>query len=286
MKKKVIIGIIIALCIGGLATLGYIITNNVVNSKEGKKSQTNTEQNNNQENTNTTNQGDNKDTYQNVVLNSRVGLRILEKFNISNIYSDTLYNELDSNGFSNKAKLLYTYITIISNTEKYSGILRVSGEYAGNHITKADFEMVAKSLFGNDVKLEHGNVIGEKSYDATTGNYIIMPIGFAGESVNFTLEVPYEIKEYSDRVEVSFYRVYCNQYSDSENIDGKMYTKLFYDKNRAVEIENTDNEEMLDPTTQINYVNTKISSGSINKSKLDTRTYTLKNEDGNYVIVK
>ena len=149
MKKKAIIGVIIVLCVCGLACLGYIITNNIVNNEEPKNEivneNTNTD-NSNENNSNT----DTKNEYQNIVLNSRVGLRILEKFKISNIYSDMLYNEIDSNGLSNKAKLLFTYITIIADTDKYSGLLRVSEDYTGNYITKADFESVAKSLFGND----------------------------------------------------------------------------------------------------------------------------------------
>ena len=197
-----------------------------------------------------------------------------------------LYNEIDSNGLSNKAKLLFTYITIITDTDKYSGLLRVSEDYTGNYTTKADFESVAKSLFGKDTKLTHGNVVGENTYDKENENYVVMPIGFAGESIDFTLEVPYEIKEYNDRVEVSFYRVYCNQYTDTESIEGKMYTKLYYDKNRTIEIENTDSEEMLDPETQATYITNKINNGSIDKLKLETKVYTLKNEDGNYVIVK
>ena len=65
-----------------------------------------------------------------------------------------------------------------------------------------------------------------------------------------------------------------------------MYTKLYYDKNRTIEIENTDSEEMLDPETQATYITNKIDNGSIDKLKLETKVYTLKNEDGNYVIVK
>ena len=248
---------------------------------------TNVNENTNTDNSNENNSNtDTKNEYQNIVLNSRVGLRILEKFKISNIYSDMLYNEIDSNGLSNKAKLLFTYITIIADTDKYSGLLRVSEDYTGNYITKADFESVAKSLFGKDTKLTHGNVVGENTYDKENENYVVMPIGFAGESIDFTLEVPYEIKEYNDRVEVSFYRVYCNQYTDTESIEGKMYTKLYYDKNRTIEIENTDSEEMLDPETQATYITNKINNGSIDKLKLETKVYTLKNEDGNYVIVK
>ena len=285
MKRKAIIGVIIVLCVCGLACLGYIITNNIVNNEEPKNEivneNTNTD-NSNENNSNT----DTKNEYQNIVLNSRVGLRILEKFKISNIYSDMLYNEIDSNGLSNKAKLLFTYITIITDTDKYSGLLRVSEDYTGNYITKADFESVAKSLFGKDTKLTHGNVVGENTYDKENENYVVMPIGFAGESIDFTLEVPYEIKEYNDRVEVSFYRVYCNQYTDTQSIEGKMYTKLYYDKNRTIEIENTDSEEMLDPETQATYITNKIDNGSIDKLKLETKVYTLKNEDGNYVIVK
>lgn len=136
------------------------------------------------------------------------------------------------------------------------------------------------------ILLTHGNVVGENTYDKENENYVVMPIGFAGESIDFTLEVPYEIKEYNDRVEVSFYRVYCNQYTDTESIEGKMYTKLYYDKNRTIEIENTDSEEMLDPETQATYITNKIDNGSIDKLKLETKVYTLKNEDGNYVIVK
>ena len=43
---------------------------------------------------------------------------------------------------------------------------------------------------------------------------------------------------------------------------------------------------MLDPETQATYINNKIDNGSIDKLKLETKVYTLKNEDGNYVIVK
>lgn len=284
MKNKAIIIIVIIVCVLGIATLGYIITNNIINNKAESNDIVNKDTDNQVVNESSTNTNNNN--YENVVLNSRVGLKILEKFNISNIYSDMLYTEIDNNGLSNNAKILFTYITIITDSDKYSNLLRVSEEYMGNYVTKSDFESVAKSLFGNDTKLIHGDVLGEKTYDSQRENYVIMPIGFAGESIDFTLEVPYEIKEYSDKVEVSFYRIYCNQYTDTDSIDGKMYTKLYYDKNRTIEIETTDSEEMLDPDIQITYITNKINNGSIDKSRLETREYTLRNEDGNYIIVK
>lgn len=285
MKKKAIIIVIIIMCVLGLATLGYIITNNFINDEANNNDIINNIDNieNDGKDYEVT---DNKDSYENIVLNSRIGLRILEKFNISNIYSDLLYDEIDNNGLSNKAKLLFTYITILTDMDAYYGILRESENYTGSYITKNDFENVAKKLFGQNLVLNHADVVGENSYDESAGNYVIMPIGFAGESINFTIEVPYEIKEYSDRVEVDFYRIYCTQYSDTESIDGKMYTKLFYDKERSIEIEDTDNEEMLDPETQNSYINKKIEDGMIDKSKLDKKSHTLKNEDGNYIILK
>lgn len=289
MKNKRIIIILCAILgVLILSTLGYIISSNIIKSGQDKQRPTKdtsiviNETKNDVENINEDNNKDEK-KYENIVLTSKIGNEILSKFCISNIFSSTIYNKIDESGFSDEAKLIYTYVTINSNYY-YHNMIKSSNEI-GEYITKEDFEMVYKELFGSQSIINHKSVITDTLYNEEKGYYEYLTLGYGGIEFDFIVEIPYEIREYEDKVEALFYRLYCKA-SSSVNEDGesKQLVSLYDNATRITEIYTSEDVRLQDNDSQQEFITDLIENNTIDKNILETVTYTLKEENDSYYI--
>lgn len=273
-----------------LGALGFIISSNIIKndnneeisaSNEDVVIENSVEKDKQVEYNNET--SDSEEKYENVVLTSKIGTEVLSNFCISNIYSNVLYDEIDKNGLSEDAKLIYTYVTITSNYYYHNMIQ--SSEELGEYITKEDFESVYKKLFGSKSVINHKSVITDTLYNEEKGYYEYLTFGYGGIEFNFIIEIPYKIKEYDDRVEVLFYRVYAKANSSvNENGEEKQLVYLYNDSTRTNEVYNSEDNRLQYNDSQQEYITELIENKTIDKSILETVTYTLKEENDAYYI--
>lgn len=285
-KNKFIIICIIGVIL--LSVLGFLISSNIFKRDKTGETQVSSDKNiviNN----NTNNNGSKveeiskEDKYENIVLTSKIGTEILSKFCISNIYSNILYSEIDKNGLSEDAKLMYTYITITSNYY-YHNMVK-SSEELGEYISKEDFETVYKELFGNNSVVNHKSFITETLYNKEKGYYEYLTFGYGGIEFDFVVEVPYEIKEYENRVEALFYRIYCKATSSvNEDGEAEQSVYLYNDSTRSNKVYSSDDNKLQDNDSQKEYITELIESKTIDKNILETITYTLQEENNTYYI--
>ena len=199
MKNKTIITIIVTiLVLVAIVSLGYILLNgkeenkninNVIDEKVENEVVENIE---------------NKDDGENVSIKSRRGIEVLSNLDfVSNLYSNLYYDELDSYGLSNNAKVIASFIQIVT-TQKYQNLIKE--EDMQTYISKYDLENVAKEIFADTKYLVHSPLFGNGSYVEEEGRYYIPSTGYS--NLDYTIEVPYKITEFNDRVEVLAYRIY------------------------------------------------------------------------------
>ena len=270
-----------------LIALGYIISSKFIlkNEKEviksiDKKDEPQVdilnEKEKNEENEKT-------DRFENIVLNSKIGNEVLSKFSVSNIYSKILYDKIDENGLSDEAKMIYTYVTIVSNYD-YHNMIKSSDDIGG-YITKEDFETVYKSLFGKNSSIEHRSVITDKLYNKEKEYYEYLTFGYGGIEFNFIVEVPFEIREYNDKLDVLFYRFYGTSTSELKK-DGTQEQKveLYENSTKEKQLYSSSDVKLQDNDSQKDYIKSLIDDGEINKDNLEIVTYTLNEENDEYYI--
>ena len=270
-----------------LIALGYIISSKFIlkNEKEviksiDKKDEPKVdilnEKEKNEENEKT-------DRFENIVLNSKIGNEVLSKFSVSNIYSKILYDKIDENGLSDEAKMIYTYVTIVSNYD-YHNMIKSSDDIGG-YITKEDFETVYKSLFGKNSSIEHRSVITDKLYNKEKEYYEYLTFGYGGIEFNFIVEVPFEIREYNDKLDVLFYRFYGTSTSELKK-DGTQEQKveLYENSTKEKQLYSSSDVKLQDNDSQKDYIKSLIDDGEINKDNLEIVTYTLNEENDEYYI--
>jgi hypothetical protein len=278
MKNKVLIifGIIVFIIVS--ICIGIVISFKFIEDEIELIDSDNTEQldNINKEN-------DDTEKYTNIVLSSKIGNKVLSKFCISNIYSNIVYDKLDSEGFTQDSKLIYTYATIVSNYD-YHNIIRNSDEY-GEYITKNDFENVYKSLFGKDSSITNKSIITEDLYNEENEYYNYLTFGYGGVKFDFIVEIPYKIKEYEDRIEATFYRVYAT--SDStikEDGTQNQVVQLFENSTRTTAVYTSEDVKLQSNDSQQEFIKELIENETLNKENLSIITYTLKEENDEYYI--
>ncbi len=278
---RIFIPIIIVLLI---ATLAFVITSNIFSTKEKNEIPKNSndgqvEQENEEEQTQ-----ESKPQEKSVVLNSKIGLEILSKIEMPINYSNNLFKILKSEGISNSYMLLYTYALINTNYD-YHLLLKALDDYSGNYISKSDFENVAKSYFGKDIQLEYNDIIFSGDYDSQNERYNIVATGYAGDRLEYVIQVPYEIKQINNEYFVSCYEIYAINSSEFSSESMQNYNEIFYDSNRSKKIERITDTDFEDPSKQLEYIREKIENGSIKKDDLDSVTYILqKDETSSYII--
>lgn len=277
MKNKAIIITVVVLVLIAVSSLVFIILNggedNNVNATNNTVVENKVEEENLEE------KNDNGD---NVAIDSRRGIEILKNLDfVSKLYSNTYYDELDSYGVSNNAKIIAAFIKIVSE-EQYSSYIKQGEE--DMYFSKYDLESVIKDTFSDTNQIIHTPVFGANSYVAEEGNYIISSIGFT--SLDYAIEIPYKITEYDTYVEVISYRVYANTTVNSDNdLEMKVTDTLYYDRAMLEEaIHFEDGELSNNEYNQVNFIREKINSKEIDEAKLVSVKYTLNKVEDKLLI--
>lgn len=219
---------------------------------------------------------------ENIVLSSKIGTQIQDLIYIPNIYSDSLFKEIEASGLNDRAKIMFTFAKIMDNDE-YTSIIRQSEDYVGEYVTTDDLEEVATKLFTDSTNLKHQEIFLPDSYDDQKGNYIKVPTGFV--EFSYIKDIPYKIEEKGNDITVYTYRLYIDcKLPDILEEDGASIQTTYYDsekKNQAIII---NDEKMDDESTQTEFLNEKISSGEIDKDKLKQGVYKITRKGNVYLI--
>lgn len=275
-NKKAITIIVTILVLVAIVSLGYIL----LNSKEENKNINNVIENNIENEV--IEDVEKIDNGENVTIKSRRGIEVLTNLDfVSNLYSNLYYDELDSYGLSNNAKVIASFIQIVT-TQKYQNLIKE--EDMQTYISKYDLEYVAKEIFADTNYLVHAPLFGSGSYVEEDGRYYIPSTGYS--NLDYTIEVPYKITEFKDKVEVVAYRVYVSTTINTENEENVTITDtMYYDRamlQKAIELKNgelSNNEE-----NKVEYIRELINSKSIDERNLTSVKYTLKKENDKLLI--
>ncbi len=220
---------------------------------------------------------------QNVNVNSRIGVEMKKQINYSQIYSDSIVDELDNSKISSKAKLLIG-LDKIYRIPEYNAYMQYSEETNSTYILSDDMQKILDETFVNttlDVK-EVDNIL---SYDPATNVYVVQARGFAPAGVlKYTLEVPYKITQYSDRIELLAYRVYITKNVEMIDIETKVVNTLFADKDRTKELLSIEGEEEFNDNVALDYIRNKVDEKIIDSNSLEEVEYIFKQQDGKYLI--
>ena len=285
MKNKFIIGITLFVIIGIVVCLIYILLN-LREEKENNKVDNTQNVTSNVDNNENVNLEDNEKNEEiEIVLNSKIGVQILRYIDIAidSPYSDELYQEIEKNGLSNKAKVMYTYL-IATNDTTYSEYLIPLEDSSGSYITVNDFENIAKDIFGNDVKLTHETVFGDENYDMQNSRYLNLPMGFPGSDFNYTYDIPYKIKQIGDTYEVYMYRLYITEKFSGEENEGSMSVNIYKDSGRINKLTEISDNNFFESENKKEYLKNKIDAGNIKKESLKVVKYTLKKVNDKYYL--
>ena len=294
MKKKTVIILIVVFCFLLCFLLGYIVVNRFIikNDNEVVQSNNNLEQdiqNSNQQNINDKNNEENKDTKViNILPNSRIGMEILKYFEITNTYSSEFYKLLDSENLSDKVKTSMAFINIMQG-KNYVYMLEFSEETADTYITKQNMQTAINDIFYNSKDTFSKDVIYDFKYDEQNSRYVIPAVGMNNKDSKIAIEVPYEILEYSDKYELSMYRVYLEQKMEEKEGEEEVHIKntIYYDEyvlNQACEI--TEDAINSDLNSQRDIIKKYIDDKKIDSLRLTKVKYTLVKDGENYKISK
>lgn len=273
MKNKVIIVVVVVLCLVAAIALGYIL----INQTQNPSNQVQNGVSNTIENEVPSEEETPSNTGENVAINSKRGIEILEPLNfVTTIYSNMYYDEIDSNGFSNKAKVIASFIKL-STQEAYQSLI-LQGDQ-GSYFSKNDLEDIAKTTFANTSKLENIPIDGLLSYDASLETYTILARGFS--NLDYALEVPYQITEYDDKVEVKSYRIYINSEVKEEEANFSVIDSIYYDRAMQKQALSFENGELSNNANAVAFIREKIENKELEEKELTSVQYTLlKSEDG------
>ena len=123
MKNRVITIICSLIGIVMLVLIVYISINIFTNKEEDKKENTEVVSEDISNTENNSNNSENKEKEEEIMLDSKIGVEVTKKLDVSNTFSSLYYKELETNGLTDKAKLIYTLQKINFNME-YSNYLR------------------------------------------------------------------------------------------------------------------------------------------------------------------
>lgn len=280
MKNKAVTIVCIVLMVLAIICFGYIF----VNSKIKEKSNNNkVDKPEDSETIDVDNQYDEREERgQNVNVNSRIGVQLKELIKYAEIYSNSIIDELDTKGINSKVKLLAA-LGKINSKEEYQSYMEYSEEYNNNYILPENMNKVISSIF-KDTSVTEKNVEDILTYDEATNVYVVASRGFAGGNMGNTIEVPYKITEYSDRIELLAYRIYVTKNVEMKETESTMTIDLFYDKAKSIKAMTVEEGVEFTEYNQLDYVEEKINSGNILTNNLETVKYTFKQEGNGYRI--
>lgn len=277
MKNKVVTAVCIILVLLAIICFGYIFLNMNKGKNEKKEEQVEENGGDNQEIIEREERG------QNIIVTSRIGVQLKELIKLSEIYSNTVINELDQNGVDNKAKILFALDKVFRKPE-FVEYVEYSETYSSTAIAAENIKKIIDDTFV-DSDLTLTSIDGVVNYDEASQFFIIPPIGLEGGTLEYTVEVPYKITEYEDRIELLAYRLYITKKVEMNEAVSVSQDEIYYDKaktNLALIINDGSLETQTD---QIDYLKSKIDEQSIDVNNLQSVKYTFKNEDEKYKIV-
>lgn len=277
MKNKVVTAVCIILVLLAIICFGYIFLNMNKGKNEKKEEQVEENGGDNQEIIEREERG------QNIIVTSRIGVQLKELIKLSEIYSNTVINELDQNGVDNEAKILFALDKVFRKPE-FVEYVEYSETYSSTAIAAENIKKIIDDTFV-DSDLTLTSIDGVVNYDEASQFFIIPPIGLEGGTLEYTVEVPYKITEYEDRIELLAYRLYITKKVEMNEAVSISQDEIYYDKaktNLALIINDGSLETQTD---QIDYLKSKIDEQSIDVNNLQSVKYTFKNEDEKYKIV-
>lgn len=221
---------------------------------------------------------------QNIILTSRIGIKLTDFIRYSNKYSSKLIDELDKDGISNKFKILTAFDKILSK-EEYQNLVGYSQTYSNTYVLSSNMQTAINSLF-EDKNYDKESIDGVLYYDNDTDSFAMITTGVQGYVDNFVVEVPYKITEYSNRVELEAYRLYISQSIQIVEEENTIVTDIYYDKEKTKNaLSFTGNSEFYE-SNQINFLRENIDNKNIIESKMEKVKYTLIKEDNSYKFSK
>ena len=114
MKNKVITSVCVILAFAAIGCFGYIFLNS-----NNEAPVVNNNNNNNQQQQEPVQQEvptNREEKGQNIVVTSRIGVQLTEQIKYSELYSNSIVEEMDTNGLSSKAKILVSKKNIKCDT--------------------------------------------------------------------------------------------------------------------------------------------------------------------------
>lgn len=216
----------------------------------------------------------------NIILTSRVGMKLTELIKFSNVFSQTVVNELDRNGLSNDAKLIIGLDKIYRKSE-YQQYMGYSESYGNTYILADNMQTVLDASF-KDSEVVYHEIADVIHYDEPTNAFILFPMGFEAGSITYIVDAPYKMTQYSDRVEVLAYRLYVTQVIEMEDVNTILDNYIYYDKAQKILALSTKDNEMTDENRQVDYITKKINAGLLDKDQMEVVKYTFEVEDSQY----
>ena len=283
MNKKTVFVTVVVLSVIAVISLGVIVIN-LFNTENGENNVQSGEHSNGTD-TSTSNNGSNNEKATNVVLTSTIGIKILENLKLPNLYSDDLNKEVEKNGITDKFIREYVIMQVLNN-EKYSKYLKENEQDMTRFITAEDLKNIASEIFENGKNIVNGDTLSLAKFNINKLTYEILSLGFTGNDFNFVIFLPYEIKEYENRVEVYMYKVYITRKTRVDGENEVTSDEIYYDLLKNDLAISVIDENMYDEDTQREFVKGKIDDGSIKRDKLKKAKVTMLKKDGKYLISK
>lgn len=276
MKNKVITIVCVILAFAAIGCFGYIFLNS--NNEEPVVENNN---NNNQQQEEPVQEEEpinREEKGQNIVVTSRIGVLLTEQIKYSDLYSNMIIEEMDINGLSSKAKILVA-IDKTYRKQEYQQYRQDAEDYSSTYITSANMNKIINDTFLN-TSVENINIDGVVEYDAQTQNFTLLSMGFQAGILNYTVEIPYKITEYADRIELLAYRVYITKTVEMVDIETTVKNEVYYDKAKSIlALTETD-----DSIFNEDYIKNKINDRTIDANNLEEVQYTFKQDDSSYKI--
>lgn len=275
MKNKVITIVCSILIVCAVICFSYIMINSMIKSKQPTQKEPEPTVP-----TSTPEIIDREERGKNINVNSRIGVELKELIKYSDIYSNDIINELDDKGISSKYKLLVS-LDKIYRKQEYQEYLQYSEEYNSTYITPENMNKVISATF-KDMSITDKKIDEILDYNEETSSYIVVPRGFPTGTIGYTLEIPYQITEYSDRAELLAYRIYVTKNIEMNEAQSSVNVKLFYDKSKSILALNIENDQEFNENTQIDYIKTKIDEKVLDAKTLQTVKYTFTKVESEY----
>lgn len=284
MNKKTVFVTVVVLSVIAVISLGVIVIN-LFNTENGENNVQSGEHSNGTDTSTSNNGSNNNEKATNVVLTSTIGIKILENLKLPNLYSDDLNKEVEKNGITDKFIREYVIMQVLNN-EKYSKYLKENEQDMTRFITAEDLKNIASEIFENGKNIVNGDTLSLAKFNINKLTYEILSLGFTGNDFNFVIFLPYEIKEYENRVEVYMYKVYITRKTRVDGENEVTSDEIYYDLLKNDLAISVIDENMYDEDTQREFVKGKIDDGSIKRDKLKKAKVTMLKKDGKYLISK